>query len=138
MKKIIRLKESELINLIKKVIREEKYSEEDLIYTHPVTGKECKIKVAENKLTDSKFRKFGAVVICDIYDNGKEMVIAELPANGPTAEYVNDLICDNLDKTFKILDDMFENETEDLIESIESNRWNVIDSPIVCRTNKFF
>jgi hypothetical protein len=137
MKKKIRLTESELINLIKRIVKEEKFSTQDLTYNHPVTGKECKIKIARNKVTDTKFKRYGAVLTCDVYDNGKEMVVAELPATGPTPEYVNDLICDNLDTTIAMLDDMFENETEDLAESVESNRWTVIEDPIVCRSDKF-
>ena len=116
---------------------EEKVSTQDLTYTHPVTGKECKIKIAKNKNVTNKFRKYGAVLVCDVYDNGNEMVVAELPASGPTAEYVNDLICDNLEITMQQLDDMFENEVEDLVESTESARWIVLDDPIVCRSDKF-
>ena len=46
MKKVIRLTESELTRLIKRVIQEEKYSEEDIKYTNPKTGESCKVKVA--------------------------------------------------------------------------------------------
>ena len=137
MKNIIRLTESQLINLIKGVIKEERYSEEDITYTHPYSGKECKIKIARNKLTDRKFSEYGAVLVCDVYDNGKEMVIAEIPGTGPDPEYVNDLICNNIERVMSYLDHIFEGEKEYISEDVNSTRWDVIEDPIVCRSDKF-
>jgi len=138
MKKIIKLTESELINLIKSVIKEEKYSEEDLTYVHPYSGKECKIKIARNKLTDRKFSEYGAVLVCDVYDNGNEMVIAEIPGTGSDPQYVNDLICNNIEKVMSFLDHIFEGEKEYISEDVNSRRWDVIEDPVVCRSDKYF
>ena len=134
MKKKIILTETELIRLIKKIIKEENYSEEDLKYTHPRTGVACKIKVAENKVTNLEYAKFGAILVCDNYNDGEYMVTAELPVHGPTPESVNDFICENIEKTYKILDDMLDHEEydEELMEDIEHRRWNIIDEPIKC------
>jgi len=134
MKKKIRLTESDLIRLIKRIIKEEKYSEEDLKYTHPRTGVACKIKVAENKVTNREYSKFGAVLICDNYNDGEYMVTAELPVSGPTKEYVSDFICSNIEKAYDLLDNMLDHEEfdDELMENIEHRRWSVIDEPIMC------
>tara|TARA_R110000868_G_scaffold94602_1_gene260950 strand:- start:220 stop:660 length:441 start_codon:yes stop_codon:yes gene_type:complete len=134
MKKKIRLTESELIRLIGRIIKEEKYSEEDIKYTHPTTGVACKIKVAENKVTNNENSKFGAILVCDNYNDGEYMVTAELPVNGPTPESVSDFICENIEKTYEILNDMLDHEEfdEELMEAITHRRWNIIDQPIVC------
>jgi hypothetical protein len=131
MKKKILLSENQLIKLIKKIIKEEKYSEEDLKYTHPRTGAACKIKVAKNKVTSREHSKFGAVLLCDTYDDGEYMVTAELPVNGPTQESVSDFICDNIERTYDILDDML-TQDEDLMENVNHRRWDIIDEPIKC------
>jgi hypothetical protein len=132
MKKKILLSESQLIELIKRIIKEEKYSEEDLKYTHPRTGAACKIKVAENKVTNREHSKFGAVLLCDTYGDGEYMVTAELPAvDGPTPESVSDFICDNIERTYDILDDML-TQDEDLMENVNHRRWDIIDEPIKC------
>jgi len=133
MKRQIRLTESELISLIKKIIKEEKYSEEDLKYTHPRTGVACKIKVAENKVTNLEYGKFGAILVCDNYDDGEYMVTAELPVHGPTPESVSDFICENIERTYEVLDEMLDYpEEDDLMEDVGHRRWDVIDQPIVC------
>jgi hypothetical protein len=130
----VRLTESELIKLIKKVISESKYSEEDLKYTHPRTGENCKIKIAESKTTDLEFKRFGSVLVCEQW--GDEMIIAELPVSGPTFEYVRDYICDHLERTYEIIDEMLRDEEEyELSEGIDHRRWKVIDTPISCELN---
>lgn len=134
MGKKIRLSERELVKLIKNVIVESNYSEEDLKYTHPVTGKSCKIKVAENKLSHTDFNKFGSVLVCEDWD--QEMVVAELPVFGPTFDYVKNFICDHVERTYEILDEMLSrNEEHELSESINHRRWIVIDDPINCKVN---
>ena len=78
MKKIIKLTESDLARIVKKVLKEENYSEEDLPYTHPKTGDSCKIKVALFKPAAEKGEmKYHAVLVCDYY--GDEMITATLP-----------------------------------------------------------
>lgn len=130
----VRLTESELIKLIKNIISEGKYSEEDLKYTHPRTGESCKIKIAESKTTDSEFGKFGSVLVCDQW--GDETIIAELPVYGPTFEHVRDFICDRLERTYEILDEMLRDEEEfELSEEIQHRRWKVIEKPISCDVN---
>lgn len=134
MKKKIRLTESELIRLIKRIINEEKYSEEDLKYTHPRTGAACKIKVAENKVTNLEFSKFSAILVCDNYNDGEYMVTAELPVDGPTPESVSNFICKNIKRTYEILDKMLDypEYDDELMEDVGHRRWNVIDKPIKC------
>jgi hypothetical protein len=138
MKKKIRLTESELIRLIKKIIKEEKYSEEDLKYTHPRTGVACKIKVAENKLTNREHSKFSAILVCDNYNDGEYMVTAELPVSGPTSEYVSDFICENIERTYEILDEILDHEEfdDELMEDNQHRRWSIIDEPIKCSSDK--
>lgn len=133
MKKKIRLTESELINLIKRVIEEEKYSEEDIKYTHPMTGEACKIKIARNKVTDMEHRQYGSILVCIDEEYGDERIEAELPVDGRTPEEVSDFICENLERTFELLDDMLTYEEEEPIsEEVYSQRWDIVDQPIVC------
>jgi hypothetical protein len=133
MKKKIRLTESELIRLIKRIIEEEKYSEEDIKYTHPMTGEACKIKVARNKLTSMEFNQYGSILVCVDEEYGDDRIEAELPVNGSTSEEVSDFICENLERTFELLDDMLTYEEEEPIsEEVYSQRWDIIDQPIVC------
>ena len=63
MKKVIRITESQLIGLIKKIIKEEKYSEQDLTYFNPEIGKECKIKIARNKNKMGKTEEYKPVLV---------------------------------------------------------------------------
>lgn len=131
----IRLTESELIRLIKKIITEEKTSVEDIKYTHPRTGKECLIKVARHKYTNRPSGAYTAVVVCDVYDDGEYMVIAELPIFGGSFDEVSDFLCDNLDRTFEILDDMldYDKSGEELLEDYSKfSKWDIIEKPIVC------
>lgn len=131
MGKIIRLTESELVSLIKQVIREEKYSEEDLKYTHPKTGESCKVKVAEFKpATEMGEQKFHGVLVCPKY--GEETIVATLPVIKPTFSGVKNFICKHIDRTFEILDDMLGYSEEEIFESVENERFRVIDSPINC------
>jgi len=133
MKKRIRLTESELISLIKRVIKEEKYSEEDIKYTHPMTGEACKIKVARNKVTDMENRQYGSILVCVDEEYGDERIEAELPVDGRTPEEVSDFICENIERTFEILDDMLTHEEEEPIsEEVYSQRWEIVNQPIVC------
>ena len=133
MKKKIRLTESELIRLIKRIIEEEKYSEEDIKYTHPMTGEACKIKVARNKLTSMEFNQYGSILVCVDEEYGDDRIEAELPVNGSTPEDVSDFICENLERTFELLDDMLTYEEEEPIsEEVYSQRWDIMDQPIVC------
>jgi hypothetical protein len=132
MKKKIRLTESELVRLIKRIIKEEKYSEEDIKYTHPMTGEACKIKVARNKVTDMEHRQYGSILVCVDEEYGDERIEAELPVDGSTPEEVSDFICENLERTFKILDDMLTYEEEPISEEVYSQRWDIVDQPIVC------
>jgi hypothetical protein len=133
MKKKIRLTESELIRLIKRIIEEEKYSEEDIKYTHPMTGEACKIKVARNKLTSMEYNQYGSILVCVDEEYGDDRIEAELPVNGSTSEEVSDFICENIERTFELLDDMLTYEEEEPIsEEVYSQRWDIIDQPIVC------
>ena len=131
MKKVIRLTENELVTLIKRVIKEEKYSEEDLKYTHPRTGDTCKVKVAEFKPASERGeQKFHGVLVCPKF--GEEMIVATLPVIRPSFEEVKNFICKNIDRTFEILDDMLDYTDHEIYELIENERFRVIDSPINC------
>lgn len=131
----IRLTESELVSLIKKIIKEEKMSVEDIKYTHPRTGKECLIKVARHRHTNRQGSEYTAVVVCDVYDDGEYMVIAELPIFEASFDAVRDFLCDNLDRTFEILDNMldYDKSGEELLENYSKfSKWDIIEKPIVC------
>jgi hypothetical protein len=136
MKKIIRLTESDLIRVIKKIIKEEKYSEQDLTYFHPTIGKECKIKIARNKNRMGKNEEFRPVLVCDMYDTGNETIVAEVSFSATTIKEVKDFICDNYEMVVADLDSMFEEE-ESITESVDSKRWDVIDEPIFCGSDEF-
>lgn len=133
MKKIINITELDLIKIIKKVINEEKYSEEDISYIHPITEESCKIKIAKNKSTNIEWNKYGAILVCEDKEYGGERIEAELPIFDITAEGVNDFICENIERTFEILDDMLSYEEEvQISEEIYSQKWSIIDQPIFC------
>ena len=132
MKNIITLTESDIYRIVNRVIKEG-YSEEHLKYTNPKTGKECKIKVAKRK----NFNKYSAVLTCDEYDTGDESVVAELPVFKNTKEEVAKFICDNIERTYEILDNMLTVSDEDfLTEDYEYSRFKVFDEPINCSVDR--
>lgn len=131
MKRKIRLTESQLVSLIQRIVEEEKYSEEDLTFYNETYGKDCLIRVAKRKHSNIPRRKYGAVVLCDVYDTGNPLVVGELTVFGNTEEEVKEFICQNLEEVKSEYEDLFQGE-EPLMESIESSRWDVSDSPISC------
>lgn len=137
MKKVIRLTESELIGLIKKIIKENDDSNikhEHLKYNHPVTGDECEIKIAKRKSDD----RYTAVLMCDMYHDGDPMVIASLPIFKRQPEQVSKVVCDNIEKTYEILDSIISSISEEPIlnESIYS-KYEILDEPITCSSELF-
>jgi hypothetical protein len=60
------------------------------------------------------------------------MVTASLPVVKRSFEDVNNFICKNLDRTYEILDEMLSSKSDDIFESVESERFKVIDKPIKC------
>jgi hypothetical protein len=136
MKKIIKLTESDLARIVKKVLKEENYSEEDLPYTHPKTGDSCKVKVALFKPAAEKGEmKYHAVLVCDYY--GDEMITATLPVIKNSFEEVSDFICKNLDRTYELLDEMLGGNEEKIFEKYENPRFKVIDKPINCKVSLY-
>lgn len=135
MKKIIKLTESDLTRIVRRVLSEEKYSEEDLKYAHPRTGEMCKIKIAEFKpLAEKGEKRYHGVLVCPVF--GSDSIVAELPVIKRSFEDAKDFICKNLNRTYEILDDMLSGKDEDdLLESVESQRFRVIDKPLYCDVN---
>jgi hypothetical protein len=131
MKTKIRLTENQLMSLIKRIVAEEKYSEEDLTFYNETYGKDCMIRVAKRKHSNIPGRKYGAVVLCDVYDTGNPLVVGELTTFGNTEEEVKEFICQNIEEVKAEYEVLFQGE-EPLMESIESSRWDVSDSPISC------
>jgi len=132
MKRNFILTENQYKRLIKKFINES-YSEEDLKYTHPVSGKECKIKVAKNNHTDLSWNRYSAVLVCDLYEDGKESVVATLSITGNSPEKVKKFVCDNIELVYSELDEMMSDDIEyELNEDFNPDRWEVIDEPIKC------
>jgi predicted hydrocarbon binding protein len=133
----ILLTEDQFERLMKKILLENPESFEDLKYAHPRTGKMCKIKVAKSKVSRNDFENYGSVLVCDVYDDGQEMVVAELPVNGKSPQEVKDFICDNIERTYEILDDMLDyDEDIEINESISHRRWEIIDEPINCSSER--
>ena len=61
------------------------------------------------------------------------MTVAELPINGSSFEEVSDMICNNLERIFEILNKMLAQETEEITEDYSKySKWEVIDQPIIC------
>jgi hypothetical protein len=132
MKTIINLTESDLYRIVKRIIKEG-YSEEHLKYTHPRTGDECKIKVAKRKFDN----RYGAVLTCDVHSDGNESVVAEIPVIKRNKEDVVKFICDHIEKTYEILDNMLTVTDDDFImEGSEYSRFEIIDEPINCSVNR--
>jgi len=140
MKRKIRLTESELINLIHKIIKEEKETQDHLKYTHPRFEEleldndgECQIRVARNKHND----KFSPILVCSRY--GKDLISAELPLRTKTKESIIKFICDHIEKTYQILDNMLDHnyDPDSISESTENSRWEIIGDPIVCDLDLF-
>ena len=128
MKNIITLTESDLYRIVKKVIKEN-YSEEHLKYTNPKTGDECKIKMAKRK-NDGRY---SAVLTCDIYNNGNESVIAELPIITRTKEQLTKGICNNIEKMYDLLDKMLMTTEDDfLVEAKNYGKFRILDDTINC------
>lgn len=129
----ILLTENQFERLMKKILLENPESFEDIKYTHPMTGEACKIKVARNKVTDMEHRQYGSILVCIDKEYGGERIEYELWVDGPTPKIVSDTICENLERTFEILDEKLTYEEEEPIsEEVYSQRWDIIDQPIVC------
>jgi len=137
MKKIVRLTESDLIGLIKKIIKENNENNvrhEHLKYNHPVTGDECEIKIAKRKSDE----RYTAVLMCDLYHDGDPMVIASLPIFKRQPEEVSKVVCDNLERTYEILDSIVSSisDVNMLSESI-NYRYELLDEPITCSADSY-
>ena len=140
MKKKIRLTESELISLINKVIKEEKNLEQHLEYEHP-RAKElelenngmCTIQIAKHKIR----KDYSPVLICTKF--GQPMVNAELPAKSQNVEDLKHFICNHIERTYELLDEMlgYETDYDMLNEGFSFDRFEVIDEPIVCSSELF-
>lgn len=141
MKRKYTLTESELIRLIKSVIKEEKETVKHLKYSHPHYEEleldndgECTIQIAKKT---NKENTYGVVLVCSRYN--KPIILAEL---GPTAENPDDLkdfICSHIERAYEILNDIVSNPDKqgELTEDFEFERFNVIDEPITCNPNLF-
>ncbi len=137
MKKIIKLTESDLTRIVKRVIRES-YEEMDLKYENPQTGQEGLIKVAENKFSKNPANKYlGVLVVED--GLGGYMVRAQIPAFGKTPEDVKKIICGNLKRTYEILDEILYKTPEDEMNENYNvgDKYEIIDEPIVCGSGLF-
>lgn len=132
MKKIVRLTESDLTRIVRRVLQEEKYSEEDLKYTHPHTGESCKIKVGIFKPSiETENKKYQAVLVCPLYD--EDFVVAQIPVIKNSFNDVRDFICKNIEKTYEILDKIIPRQIGNISESVRSTRFQVIDEPLNCK-----
>lgn len=140
MKKKIRLTESELISLINKVIKEEKHLEQHLEYEHPraeelelENGGMCTIQIAKHKIRED----YSPVLICTKF--GQPMVNAELPVRKESKEEVKIFICNNIERTYELLDEMlgYETDYDVLSEGFSFDRFEVDDDPIVCSSDLF-
>lgn len=140
MKNKVLLSESELISLIKKVIKEEEYIEQHLEYTHPRAKKLglendglCKIQMAKKDFKEG----YTAVLVCTKFD--EPMVSAELPVTKETKEELKSFICKNIDRTYELLDEMLSvsDDSLELNEDFKFSKFEVIDEPIVCSSELF-
>ena len=107
--------------------------EEDLKYTHPVSGKGCKIKIARNNFTDRTWNQYSAVLVCDLYDDGYETIVATLPVTGNNPQEVKKIVCNNIEKLYQHLDDIMSDDYEiEINENENTNRWTLLNEPINC------
>lgn len=134
MKKVVRLTESELIGLIRKIIKENDERREHLKYTHPVTGDECEIKIAKRKSDE----RYTAVLMCDIYHDGDPIVITNLPIFKRTPEEVSKVVCDNMERTYEILDSLVSSVSEiPMLSESTNSRYELFDEPITCSADSY-
>ena len=137
MKKIIKITESDLSRIVRRVLKES-HEEIDLKYENPQTGEEGIIKIAENKFTKTPGNKFMGVLLVE--DGlGGYMVRAQIPAFGKTPEDVKRIICGNLKRTYEILDNMmYKTPEDDINENFRiGDKYEIIDEPIVCGSGLF-
>jgi len=144
MKQKIRLKESELIRLIQKVIKEEEVIKKHITYSHPNPKDErldsniCNIQIAKNRNTG----KYHSVLVCSKFDN--PTVLATLPVTSKDREDLESFICDHIvpkegrKSVTQVLDDILSrkdaiNESE---ESFSYDHFDVFNDPIGCSTKK--
>lgn len=127
----IKITESQLDRLLKRIINEDENSGGDLKFYNETYKKDCIIRVARKKdsATPNSYR---AVVLCDVFDDGELYVVGELSVYGKSEEEVNEFICDNLEEVKKEFDELFGVIEEPLMESVKSSRWDVSDNPITC------
>lgn len=127
----IKITESQLDRLLKRIINEDENSGGDLKFYNETYNKDCVIRVARKKdsTTPNPYR---AVVLCDVFDDGELYVVGELSVYGNSEKEVNDFICDNLEKVKEEFDYLFGDNEEPLMESVQSSRWDVSDNPITC------
>jgi|LauGreDrversion4_2_1035121.scaffolds.fasta_scaffold332409_2 hypothetical protein len=137
MKKIVRLTENDLARIVGRVISES-YEEVDLSYENPQTGEQGIIKVAKNKFTKSSANRYLGVLLVED-GMGGYMVRAQIPAFGKTPERVKEIICNNLKRTYEILDDMLYKSPEfDITENFNiGDKYEIFDGPIVCGSNLY-
>ena len=144
MKRKYRLTESELIRLIKSVIREEKETVKHLTYTHPDPKEDdldsniCNIQIAKNRNTG----EYSGVLVCSKFD--KPTVIATLPAASKDRGDLESFICDHIvpkegrKSVEQVLDDILSRE-ETINEnelSFSHDYFDVFKEPIGCPAKK--
>ncbi len=140
MKRKYRLTESELIRLIRSVIKEEKETVKHLTYTHPHAKEQeldndgkCTIQIAQKTNNENMY---GVVLVCSKYD--KPMVVAELGPKSENPKELKHFICNNLERVYEILDELVEEvDYDELNEDFEYDRYTVIDDPITCDPELF-
>ena len=76
--------------------------------------------------------------MCDIYHDGDPIVITNLPIFKRTPEEVSKVVCDNMERTYEILDSLVSSVSEIpmLSESINS-RYELFDEPITCSADSY-
>jgi hypothetical protein len=77
--------------------------------------------------------RYSAVLTCDIYNNGTESVIAELPIITRTKEQLIKGVCNNIEKMYDLLDKMLMTTEDDfLIEEKNYEKFRILDDTINC------